>query len=43
VSKFEVPKHIEIMAVLPRGNTDKLNKLEIQSILQAPGRLPWAN
>jgi acyl-CoA synthetase (AMP-forming)/AMP-acid ligase II len=41
VSKFETPKHIEIVASLPRGNTDKLNKREVQKMLQESGRLPW--
>jgi acyl-CoA synthetase (AMP-forming)/AMP-acid ligase II len=41
VAKFEVPKHVEIVATLPRGNTDKLNKREVQRILQDSGKLPW--
>jgi len=41
VSKFEVPKHVEIMPALPRGNTDKVDKRAIQKLLAVPGTLPW--
>ncbi|MBJ7411302.1 MAG: AMP-binding protein [Phenylobacterium sp.] len=42
LSKFEVPKHIEIFESLPTGNTDKLNKREVQARLARSERLPWA-
>jgi acyl-CoA synthetase (AMP-forming)/AMP-acid ligase II len=42
VSKFEVPKHVEIMPALPRGNTDKVDKRAIQRMLATSGTLPWA-
>ncbi len=42
VSKFEVPKHLEIFEALPTGNTDKLNKREVKSMLQGSDKLPWA-
>ena len=41
VSKFAVPKHIEIVPSLPRGSTDKLNKREVQRLLVESGKLPW--
>ncbi len=34
VAKFEAPKQVVIFAELPRGNTDKLNKREVQKMLQ---------
>ena len=39
VPKFEVPKHVEIMAALPQGNTNKIDKLGIKKMLG--GRMPW--
>lgn len=39
VAKFEVPKHVEIMAALPQGNTNKIDKLGIKKMLG--GRMPW--
>lgn len=41
VSKFEVPKHIAIVAELPRGNTDKVDKRALQASFAKPGMLPW--
>lgn len=41
LSKFEVPKYIAILDKLPRGNTDKVNKLEIRKFLENSPDLPW--
>ncbi|MDB5669106.1 MAG: hypothetical protein JWO25_65, partial [Alphaproteobacteria bacterium] len=41
VSKFEVPKHVEIVSALPRGNTDKVDKRAIERLVAASDNLPW--
>lgn len=40
VSRFEIPKYVEIFDVLPTGNTDKLNKREVKAVLERSA--PWA-
>lgn len=41
LAKWEVPKFVEIMKELPRGNTDKLDKKAVHAIITSSGRLPW--
>lgn len=38
---FEVPKHIEVMDSLAKGNTDKLDKRSIREMFLESGAVPW--
>jgi acyl-CoA synthetase (AMP-forming)/AMP-acid ligase II len=43
VGRWEVPKHVELVAELPKGATAKIQKHEIRDWFRTePGRLPWA-
>ena len=33
LARYEVPKHIEVLPALPRGNTDKVDKIAVRRIL----------
>jgi acyl-CoA synthetase (AMP-forming)/AMP-acid ligase II len=42
VGRWEVPKHVELVAELPKGATAKVQKHEIRDWFRAePSRLPW--
>lgn len=41
LSSFEVPKHIEIVPSLAKGNTDKLDKRAIRENFLESGCIPW--
>jgi len=41
LARYEVPKHIELLDSLPRGNTDKIDKIAIKDILSL--KLSWSN
>ncbi len=39
--RWEIPKYLEIVGELPKGNTDKLDKRAVAQGLIGSGRLPW--
>ena len=41
IPRWEVPKHLEILAELPKGNTDKLDKRALENLILRAGHLPW--
>lgn len=41
LSAFELPKHIEIIPALPKGNTDKLDKRAVRQMLIDSNSVPW--
>ena len=41
IPRWEIPKYLEIVADLPKGNTDKLDKRAVARGLIESGRLPW--
>lgn len=41
IPRWEVPKYLEVLPELPKGNTDKLDKRAITQLLVRSGRLPW--
>lgn len=42
IPRWEIPKYLEILPELSKGNTDKLDKRAVERQILASGRLPWA-
>jgi acyl-CoA synthetase (AMP-forming)/AMP-acid ligase II len=43
IPRWEIPKHVEIVDELPKGNTDKLDKRALTRSILESGHLPWAD
>lgn len=41
IPRWEIPKYLVVMAHLPKGNTDKLDKRAIEQMILESGQLPW--